>query len=97
MNDPKTPTAVQETPLTREAIVELLGELSKRVIESDRCSVHCMLALNHILTHADFERVLDDDLRQQVKDIWLKLKATGIVLADPPVVFGYPKANGASA
>ena len=97
MSDSKTPASIQETPLTRESVGELLGELSKRVIESDRCSVHCMLALNHILTHPDFEKILDDDLRQQVKDIWLKLKSTGIVLADPPVVFGYPKANGASA
>lgn len=77
--------------VSREEIVELIAEISRRVVESDRSSMHCMLALNHLLNHPNIGAVLTDDLRGQIKDLWVKLKSTGIVLADPPIIFGYQK------
>ena len=35
------------------------------------------------------DKVHDDDLREQMKDIWVKLmKSTGLQLVNPPILFG---------
>jgi hypothetical protein len=35
--------------------------------------------------------LFDEDLKAQAKDIWVKLKSTGVQLSDPPFMFGAPK------
>jgi hypothetical protein len=38
--------------------------------------------------------LFDDELKAQMKDLWIKLKSTGIKLTDPPLLFGLPEDFG---
>src|SRR5262245_46879872 len=76
---------------TKREIQTFIGEISKRVLEPNTSHLHSVLAINHLLRQANMPELLDNDLRAQLKDLWIKLKSTGMQLNDPPLLFG----NGA--
>ena len=36
------------------------------------------------------EAMLDEKLKEQMHDLWIKLKSLGVQLSDPPLLFGLP-------
>lgn len=72
----------------REQFASYLNEIAKNIITSDATYMHSMLALNHLLRRPEAESVLDADLKNQARDIWLKVKSCGLQLVDPPLLFG---------
>ena len=88
----------QEKPLTREELASYIAEIARRLVATDDAALHSMLALNRIMRTPGIESVLDSDLKEQARDLWVKIKSTGIHLDNPPLLFGLPGAkqdNGA--
>ena len=75
---------------TKTEIEAFVAEIGRKVVDTNPAYLHSMLALNHILRQPNLKEQLDDELLEQLKDIWLKLKTTGLLLQDPPVLFGIP-------
>ncbi len=75
---------------TKAEIEAFVAEIAAKVVDKQPAYLHSMLALNFILRQPNLNDLLDEDLREQLKDIWLKLKTTGMQLQEPPILFGIP-------
>lgn len=83
--------ATTDREYTKAEILDFIGEINKQIVGSSKSTMHSLLALNHILRAPNARQVVDADLKQQLKDIWLKLKSSGLQLQDPPLLFGPPQ------
>ncbi len=95
---PKQTRVEQETEetskvYTKKELEAFVAEIGRKVVDKEPAYLHSMLAMNHILRQPNLSELLDKDLREQLKDIWLKLKTTGLHLQDPPVLFGINDAS----
>jgi len=81
----------KQKPSTKKEVKKFLEQLDKDVVESSNNSLHIMLALDHLLTMENVEKLFDKDLKQRARDLWVKIKSTGLQINDPPFLFGVPK------
>ena len=72
---------------TREDVQVLLDEIQSRVANDNLSSLHTLVSLNTVLRLPNAREILDDDLKAQARDLWLKVKASGVNLTDPPILF----------
>lgn len=78
---------------TKGEVEAFLAEISRRIVESPNSYMHALLALNHLLRLPNAREILDEDLKEQMRDIWKKLRSTGLQLNDPPILFGVGELN----
>lgn len=90
VRDETIPAANEVKVYTRAEVQEVLDEIAKRFVASGSAYMHSMLLLNHILRLPNASEIFDDGLKDQAKDLWLKVKSTGLQLTDPPLLFGMP-------
>ena len=89
MAEKKDVPPVEATKLyTKKEFEAFAAEIARKVVDKEPAYLHSMLAMNHILRQPNLPEVLDADLKDQLKDLWLKLKTTGLNLQDPPILFG---------
>ena len=88
-------TERQEGPkkYTRAEIQAFLADIAERVVDSDPAILHSVIALNHLLRQPEAKELFDDDIREQLADLWLKIKASGLHLDNPPLLFEAPEAS----
>ena len=79
-----------QSVFTKAQLEAFVAEISRKVVDTNPAYLHSMLALNYLLRQPNLKELLDPDLKEQLKDIWLKLKTTGLQLQDPPILFGIP-------
>lgn len=79
---------------TREEVQAFLDDIGEKVIASNEGYIHSVVALNQLLRLPNAEELFDDDLKAQMRDLWIKLKSLGIQLNDPPLLFGLPEDFG---
>ncbi len=84
-------TSKSSKSISRQALADFIADISSKSISPNESLLHCAVAMNQILTNSDTAELLDEDLKKQLKDVWLKLKNTGIDLIDPPSLFGLPE------
>src|SRR5262245_54884394 len=76
---------------TKKEIEQFISDIGRRVVDSNTAYMHSLLALNTILRQPNLSTLIDDELREEMKDIWVKLmKSTGLQLVAPPILFGIP-------
>lgn len=73
--------------MTKKELTSFLAEIETQLVDSDQNCLHSMLALNEILRQPNASKLLDKGLKTQAKDLWLKIKSTGVELEDPPILF----------
>ena len=88
------PAANEAKTYTRAEVQGILDEIAKKFVASGSAYMHSMLLLNHILRLPNAAELFDDGLKEQARDLWLKVKSTGLQLTDPPLLFGLPKVDG---
>ena len=84
-------TVVEPKSLNKEQIKAYLVDIESRVINSDEAYMHSVIALNQLLRLPNAESVIDGELKEQMHDLWVKLKSHGVQLGDPPLLFGLPE------
>lgn len=72
---------------TREEVFNFLNDVSRQLEESQIPPVHTMLALNTMFRAADAKKIFDDELKEKARALWLRIKATGVQVIDPPILF----------
>ena len=76
---------------TKKQVSTFLQEIDSKVEEGQGNYLHSLLALNELLRIPTAEKLFDDKLKSQAKELWLKIKASGFQLEDPPLLFGLPE------
>ncbi len=76
---------------TREDVKRFVSDISKRILESNSGYLHSLITLNTLLRLPNAEDLLDVELKNQLRDLWTKLKSTGLQITDPPILFGVPE------
>ena len=76
---------------TKKDVQDILESVSRRLMESHTSHLHSILMLNTVLRLPNASELLDEKLKAQAKDLWTKLKGTGLQLVDPPLLFGLPQ------
>jgi hypothetical protein len=82
---------MEEQNYTREDLKSLLERISSEMVEREDVYLHSMLALDRIFRLPQADELLDEELKQQARDLWTKVKSKGVNLEDPPLLFGLPK------
>lgn len=78
---------------SRKELEAFIAEISSKVVGSSNAYMHSLLAINHLLRASNAEELLDTELKEQLRDLWVKLKSNGLQLADPPLLFGIPESQ----
>jgi len=74
---------------TKAELESFVADIARRVVDSNSAYLHSFLALNQLLRQPEMASILDDELREQMRDIWVKLmKSTGLQMENPPILFG---------
>ena len=81
----------KQKKFTKKHIRAYLADIEEQVVGSDTAYLPSVIALNEILREPNADTLLDRDLKNQMRDLWVKLKSTGIQLSDPPLLFGLPE------
>ena len=76
--------------LSRAEVSQYLTDIAKKILDTKGANLHSMLALNDLLRQPDANDLFTGELKDQARDVWLKLKSTGMQLTDPPILFGLP-------
>ena len=82
----KAPELV-EAPITKEGIRSTLESVAMSVVGTQSSYMHSMILLDNLFRLPNARELFDDDLKEQAKDLWLKIKSTGLQLNDPPLLF----------
>lgn len=80
-----------KSTVTKETLLEFVQDIHQKANQADESRIHCAIAMNQILTNADYVGALNDESKQLLKEVWHKLKSEGIQLVDPPLLFGLPE------
>ncbi len=64
-----------------------LNEIKKRVFEESTPAIYAVGAMNHVMTLPTIYDLLDNDNRELMREIWTRLKVSGIQLRNPPLLF----------
>ncbi len=77
--------------VSKEMLVEYINDIAERTLQEDESKLHSVIAINQILSDNDKLSMLDEEMKEQLRDIWSRIKGAGIQLVDPPVLFGLPE------
>ena len=77
--------------MTKKQLKTYIADISKNIESGDAADMASLVAIHGILGQPGIEKSLDDDLKSQMKEIWLSLKAGGAQVEDPPLLFGLPE------
>jgi hypothetical protein len=94
----KAPESVTEIKnYSREDVQSILDNVASKIVESNTPYMHSMLLLDHLLRSPNAHEIFDKDLKDQARDLWLKVKSTGLQLSDPPFLFEQSGKDGVGA
>ena len=77
-----------EKVYTKKELADFLETIDERLNSTDDSYMHSILAFNHILRQPNAAELLDEPMRKSAREIWVKIKSMGIMLNDPPLLFG---------
>ena len=75
---------------TKKELEAFLSDIACQVVEGGAPPIHSIIALDRILRQPNSHEILDDGLKSQARDLWVKVKSSGFELEDPPILFGAP-------
>ena len=75
-----------------------LLNIKDKMTEDAAAPVYVMSAVNRVLNLPNIYELLDNENKELARDVWLRLKQTGLQLKNPPLLFGAdedgPRVNG---
>jgi len=74
-----------------------LNSIRDKVTEGIAAPIYAMSAMNFVLTLPDIYNLLDNENKEIARDIWLRIKQSGLQIRMPGLLFGPDEINGAAA
>ena len=78
---------LEKASIDKEGIRNTLESVARSVVGTQSSYMHSMILLDNLCRLPNARELFDDDLKEQAKDLWLKIKSTGLQLNDPPLLF----------
>lgn len=75
---------------------DYLALLKEKMLDGQAAPIYVLGALNNILTMPNVYDLLDKTNQELAKDLWQRLKATGMQVKNPAVLFGPEEETRAS-
>lgn len=69
-----------------------LVSIRDRMTDGSVAPIYAMSAMNSLLSMAEIYSLLDNENKEVARDIWLRLKQSGLQLRNPPILFGEDEA-----
>ena len=85
------------TTFNKQEVKAFLADISEQVDNSQGSYLHSMLALNELIRQPNAEKIFDETLKRQAREIWIKIKGAGAELNEPPFLFGYKAPSSKSS
>ena len=82
---------------TKSELKKYLQRIRDRMGEEVAAPIFAMAALNQILCMPTIYTLLDNENKEIARDIWLRLKKSGMQLRNPPMLFAADELNGVGA
>jgi uncharacterized protein (DUF608 family) len=73
---------------TKEELKTFLHNIYDKLTDGTAAPIYCLTAINHALSSGDIYSMLDEESKELARNIWLRLKAAGMQVRNPPVLFG---------
>ena len=64
-----------------------LTNLLDKMKDEAAAAIYISAAMNHVLNIPEIYELLDNESREMARDVWLRLKATGMHIKNPPLLF----------
>jgi hypothetical protein len=75
------------TITTKEELKTFLQSLRDKMREQVAASIFAVSAIHYVLNLQNIYTVLDNENKEIARDIWLRLKQSGMQLRNPPLLF----------
>jgi hypothetical protein len=72
---------------TSAELKSFLSNMLDKIKEDAAPAIYIASAMNQVLNMPDIYTLLDNETRELARDIWLRLKASGFQVKNPPVLF----------
>lgn len=73
---------------TKGDLKNFLMGIRDKMTDNVAAPVYAMSAMNHLLGMSEIYALLDNENKEIARDIWLRLKQSGLQLRNPPLLFG---------
>ncbi|MBX7145593.1 MAG: hypothetical protein K1X79_14170 [Oligoflexia bacterium] len=78
---------------TKEQLKTFLVEVRDRLADQSAAAVYAVTAINHMMSLPSIYSLLDNETKEIARDIWLRIKQSGMQLRNPPLLF-QPEEDG---
>ncbi|NLF24452.1 MAG: hypothetical protein GX589_02180 [Deltaproteobacteria bacterium] len=72
---------------SKEGLRDFLLNIRDKMTEKSAAPIYALSALNYVMNSAEIYELLDNENKEIARDIWLRLKQSGLQLKDPPLLF----------
>lgn len=84
-------------PITNRAdLKKFLTHVQDKMMNDAAPPLYVMSALNYVLNHPNVYELMDQECREIARELWLRLKKSGLQLRNPPLLFPEDGKNGVS-
>jgi hypothetical protein len=81
---------------SKEDLKQFLNSIRDKMQEQAAASIFAVSAVHHVLSLPNIYSILDNENKEIARDIWLRLKQSGMQLRNPPLLFRPDEENSSS-
>ena len=75
---------------------EFLGSLRDKMSDQAAAPIYALSAMNYVLNLPEIYTLLDNENKELARDVWLRIKQSGLQIKNPPLLFGEEEAEAGS-
>lgn len=79
-------TGAHEISSTQE-LKDFLLHIQDKISDEVAAPIYSLAAINHILNLPSIYSILDNECKELARDIWLRIRQSGLQLRTPPMLF----------
>lgn len=72
---------------TKADLKSFLNNVRDKMADGVSAPIYAMSAVNHVLNHPSIYQLLDNETKEIARDIWLRLKQSGLQVRNPALLF----------
>lgn len=72
---------------SKEQLKTFLIEVRDRIADQSAAAIYAVTAINHVMSLPAIYSLLDNETKEIARDIWLRVKQSGMQLRNPPLFF----------
>ena len=77
---------------TTQDLKNFLSNVRDRLREQSAAAIFALSALNYAMSHPKIYELLDNENKELARDVFLRLKQSGLQVKSPPMLFGADEA-----